>query len=52
MELETIMPNEIRQAKTNMPYEFTYMWNLKTNKPEIFINTENILENLEGEGGE
>lgn len=32
MDLEGIMPSEVSQRKTQIPYDFTSMWNLKNKK--------------------
>ena len=40
-DLEDIMPTEISQRK--IPYDFTYMWNLKNKTNKIETDTENRL---------
>ena len=32
VDLESIMLSEISQTESQIPYDVTYMWNLKTNK--------------------
>ena len=50
MDLEGTVPSEISQTEKQVPYDFTYMWNLK-NKTEIDSDSENKQVAARGEGG-
>ena len=58
MDLESILLSEINQRKTNIKYDFTYMWNQGTKEKEPSqknqtLNYQNKLMLIRGEvGGE
>ena len=47
MQLEIIIPSEVSQRKRQIPYDITYMWNLKygTNEPIYKTNRLTDIEN-------
>ena len=40
MDLEIIILSEVSQTEKDIPYDITYMWNLKNNTNELICKTE------------